>query len=91
MQLPKNVVPCLVDCKSDHTTSIFFNRKLHRCRQQQVDVEANTLVVLAFRYTSITSVAMLDAFTIPSEFARPYIIYIDMILHGGFELCACAI
>lgn len=34
----------------------------------QVDVEANTLTVLAFRYTSITSVAMLDAFSIPSEY-----------------------
>eukprot|EP00752_Nemacystus_decipiens_P002872 g2673.t1 len=31
-----------------------------------VDVEANTLSVLAFRYTSITSVAMLDAFSIPA-------------------------
>ncbi|CAM9202490.1 unnamed protein product [Scytosiphon promiscuus] len=31
-----------------------------------VDVEANTLAVLAFRYTSITSVAMLDAFSIPA-------------------------
>lgn len=34
----------------------------------QADVEANTLTVLAFRYTSITSVAMLDAFSIPSEY-----------------------
>lgn len=34
----------------------------------QVDVEANTMTVLAFRYTSITSVAMLDAFSIPSEY-----------------------
>ncbi|CBJ31019.1 conserved unknown protein [Ectocarpus siliculosus] len=31
-----------------------------------VDVEANTLAVLAYRYTSITSVAMLDAFSIPA-------------------------
>lgn len=31
-----------------------------------VDVEANTLAVLAFRYTSITSVTMLDAFSIPA-------------------------
>ena len=33
----------------------------------QVDVEANTLAVLAFRYTSITSVTMLDAFSLPGE------------------------
>ncbi|CAM9935700.1 unnamed protein product, partial [Choristocarpus tenellus] len=30
-----------------------------------VDVEANTMIVLAFRYTSITSVSLLDAFSIP--------------------------
>lgn len=33
----------------------------------QVDVEANTLAVLAFRFTSITSVTMLDAFSIPGK------------------------
>lgn len=36
----------------------------------QVDVEANTLTVLAYRYTNITSVAMLDAFSIPGEWTR---------------------
>ena len=30
-----------------------------------LDVEANYLVVLAYRYTSITSVTLLDCFTIP--------------------------
>lgn len=31
-------------------------------------MEANTLAVLAYRYTSITSVAMLDAFSIPGTY-----------------------
>lgn len=50
---------------NDHSLhDLFF---FMRCSCSQVDVEANTLSVLAFRYTSITSVAMLDAFSIPGK------------------------
>ncbi|CAN0177044.1 unnamed protein product, partial [Laminaria digitata] len=40
----------------------------------QVDVEGNTLAVLAFRYTSITSVTMLDAFSIPGESTAGFVL-----------------
>lgn len=48
------------------SSPLFMFSCVWRC---QVDVEANTLSVLAFRYTSITSVAMLDAFSIPGKLA----------------------
>ncbi|CAM9417503.1 unnamed protein product [Discosporangium mesarthrocarpum] len=38
-----------------------------------VDLEANTLIVLAFRFTSITSIQLLDAFSIPSVMVLSYI------------------
>ena len=37
-----------------------------------IDVEANFAVVLAYQYTSVTSVMLLDCFTIPSAMALSY-------------------
>ena len=37
-----------------------------------VDFEANFLVISAFNYTSFTSVALLDCFTIPSAMGLSY-------------------
>ena len=37
-----------------------------------IDFEANFLVISAFNYTSFTSVALLDCFTIPSAMALSY-------------------
>ncbi|RYY68652.1 hypothetical protein EON63_24580, partial [archaeon] len=39
-----------------------------------LDVEANFLVILAYNYTSVTSIMLLDCFTIPSSMVLSYVI-----------------
>lgn len=59
-----------------------------------LDMEANYLVILAYNYTNITSVMLLDCFTIPSAMVVSYLFlqYKYSYLHAvGALICICGL
>lgn len=62
---PETGVSSAEDGKNEKLWEIFKKRGWIYLLLAIVDVEANFLVVLAYQYTSITSVMLLDCFTIP--------------------------
>ncbi|KAF6266814.1 hypothetical protein COO60DRAFT_1697270, partial [Scenedesmus sp. NREL 46B-D3] len=59
-----------------------------------IDVEANVLVVKAYQYTSLTSVTLLDCFTIPSVMLLSWLVLHSRYRPGHFlgaALCVCGL
>eukprot|EP00884_Botryococcus_braunii_P023208 jgi/Botrbrau1/9571/Bobra.0089s0025.2 len=59
-----------------------------------IDVQANMLIVAAFRYTSITSVTLLDCATIPAVMGLSYFVFRARYRLGhivGAGLCICGL
>jgi solute carrier family 35 protein F1/2 len=56
-----------------------------------LDVEANTLVTKAYQFTSLTSVTLLDCFTIPSVMLLSWVVLRSRYRSGHFAGAACCI
>jgi len=74
------------------TKNSLRNRQLYYILAAFIDMEANFLVIFAYKFTSITSVMLLDCFTIPSVMFLSYCFlgatYKRLHIAGVFVCCA---